>query len=460
MNETNARVPYIPEYITVHLGTPSSNAENVTVPFYDYIKNVASSEIYPTWNEEAIRANVLAQISFALNRIYTEYYRSRGYGFDITNSTSVDQSYVNGRDIFDNISQTVDGLTGSYLSRRGDTEPLFASYCDGVEVTCGGLSQWGSERLAAEGQSTYDIIKYYYGDDVEIVTDAPTAGITESYPGVALRRGSSGNEVFFIQRRLNRISQNYPAIPYISPTNGFFTDATENAVKEFQRIFSLTADGIVGRATWYRIQQIYAAVRSLADLNSEGVPIEDVTNYFPTVLSLGDSGIGVSELQYLLSFVSEFVSYIPKVEIDGVFGVLTQNAVESFQTYYGMEPTGAVDTATWEKLLSVYRSTLASVPDGYFNGRELYFGTPLTLGDRGVYVERVQDYLNYLSTVYPSISPVVLDGVFGDATETAVKEFQELVGLDITGIVGSRTYSTLAKEYASLNQNREGGTLQ
>lgn len=453
MTGENVLIPFIPEYVTVHLGAPSSNAENVTVPFYDYIKNVASSEIYPTWNEEAIRANILAQISFALNRIYTEYYRSRGYAFDITNSTSVDQSFVNGRDIFDNISQIVDGLSGSYLSRRDDAAPLFASYCDGVEVTCDGLSQWGSERLASEGMSAYDIIRYYYGDDVEIVTDAPTAGVTESYPGVALRRGSSGNEVYFIQRRLNRISQNYPAIPFISPANGFFGDSTEDAVKEFQSIFSLSVDGIVGRATWYRIQQIYAAVRSLASVSSEGVPIEDVTNYFPTELSSGDSGIGVTELQYLLSFVSEFISYIPKVEIDGEFGTSTENAVVSFQTYYGLSPTGIVDTETWEKLLSVYRATLTSVPDGYFNGRELYFGVPLTLGDRGVYVERVQDYLNYLSQIYPSISPLVLDGVFGDSTENAVREFQEIVGFEPTGIVGSRTYSRLAEEYAKFSQS-------
>ena len=455
MTNQSARLPYIPEYITVHLGPPSSNAENVTVPFYDYIKNVASSEIYPTWNEEAIRANVLAQISFALNRIYTEYYRSRGYDFDITNSTSVDQSFVYGRDIFDNVAQIVDELSGAYLSREGDVAPLFAAYCDGVEVVCSGLSQWGSENLAGRGESAEDIIRNYYGDNVEIVTDTPIMGITESYPGVPLRLGSAGNEVYFIQRRLNRISQNYPAIPYISPANGFFGDSTEAAVKEFQRIFSLTPDGIVGRATWYRIQQIYSAVRSLANVSSEGIPIEDVTNYFPVELNFGDTGVGVTELQYLLSFISEFVPYIPKIAIDGVFGSATREAVEAFQTYYGLEPMGVVDVPTWEKLLSVYRSTLASVPEGYFNGRDVYFGTPLTLGDRGPYVERVQEYLNFISDTYPSIGKLTVDGVFGSGTQAAVKEFQRLFGFDRTGVVGSRTYSKLASEYRRLSGTAE-----
>ena len=242
--------PSIPSTITVHLGSPDSNAPNVTVPFVEYIANVASSEIYPTWPESAIRANMYAQISFALNRIYTEYYRTRGYDFDITNSIAIDQSFVNGRDIFDNIQALARELFTSYISRQGFVEPLYAQYCDGIEIQCNGLSQWGSVTLAEQGYSPYDILTYYYGDNIDIVTNAPVAGITASLPEYPLQTGSTGDDVRILQIRLNRISDNYSAIPKINPPFGVFSFDTEEAVKEFQRAFNLTPDGIVGQATW------------------------------------------------------------------------------------------------------------------------------------------------------------------------------------------------------------------
>ena len=268
-------VPYIPESITVHLGPPDSPAQNVTVSFPDYIKNVASSEIYPSWPDAALRANIYAQISFALNRVYTEHYRAQGYPFDITSSTAYDQSFFYGRDIYENISQIVDEIFNSYLARQGFIEPLFAQYCDGDRVTCAGLSQWGSLSLAREGYTPYEILTYYYGDDINIVTTDDVRGITESRPPVPLSLGTSGPYVEAIQRRLNRISTNYPAIPKIYPVNGVFDEDTEAAVRAFQEIFSLTPDGIVGDATWYRIQYIYNAVKRLSDLYSEGLTLED-----------------------------------------------------------------------------------------------------------------------------------------------------------------------------------------
>ena len=195
MNDT----PYIPSSITVHLGPPGANAENVTVTFRDYIKNVASSEIYPTWDDAALRANILAQISFALNKIYLEYYPSRGYDFDITNSTAYDQKYIQGRDIFENISLLVDELFQSYIRRTGTIEPLSTSFCNGTTVTCDGMSQWGSQELARQGYGYLDILKYYYGDDIEIVTDAPVRELSPSYPGTPLRLGSSGEAVLAVQ---------------------------------------------------------------------------------------------------------------------------------------------------------------------------------------------------------------------------------------------------------------------
>ncbi|MBO5788712.1 MAG: peptidoglycan-binding protein, partial [Clostridia bacterium] len=268
-------LPSIPEFVTVHLGSPTSAAQNVTVTFPDYIKNVASSEIFPTWDEAAIRANILAQISFTLNRIYTEYYRNRGYTFDITNDISIDQSFVYGRDIFQNISQIVDEIFNSYIRREGTIEPLFAVYCDGIEVSCDGLSQWGSQALAGEGLSYIDILKRYYGDNIEIVSNVPVGGNDPSAPLVPLEVGSSGPLVQLLQIRLNRISSDYPAIPKINPPNGIFGPQTDQAVRAFQRAFQLTEDGIVGSATWYRVNAIFNAVKRLNEITSEGLTLTE-----------------------------------------------------------------------------------------------------------------------------------------------------------------------------------------
>ena len=205
--------PVIPDYITVHLGRPNSPARNVRVPFTDYIKNVASSEIYPTWPENALRANIYAQVSFALNRIFSEYYRSRGYDFDITNSTAYDQAYVDGRDIFSNISKIVDELFNDYVTKGNQIQPYFTEYCDGRTVSCRGLSQWGTVTLANQGRTPYQILQNYYGNDINIVRNAPVKNIPESYPGTLLRLGSVGEDVRTIQRQLNRIRQTSPSIP-------------------------------------------------------------------------------------------------------------------------------------------------------------------------------------------------------------------------------------------------------
>ena len=199
-------IPYIPQRITVHLGPPNSDVQNVTVNFIDYVKNVASSEIYPTWEDSALRANILAIVSFALNRVYTEFYRSRGYDFDITNSTAYDQFFVNGRSYFTNVARIVDELFNDYLRRPGFVEPLAAKFCNGTTVTCEGLSQWGSENLARQGLSSTEILRSYYGN-VEIVNNAPVQGITSSYPGTPLRRGTTGPSVVTVQTELNRISR-------------------------------------------------------------------------------------------------------------------------------------------------------------------------------------------------------------------------------------------------------------
>lgn len=342
-------LPYVPQRITVHLGPPNASAANVTVPFVDYVKNVASSEIYPTWEESALRANILAIVSFALNRVYTEFYRSRGYDFDITNSTAYDQFYVNGRSYFENVSRLADELFNDYLRRPGFVEPLAAKFCNGTTATCDGLSQWGSQNLARQGYTSTQILRSYYGD-VEIVSNAPIQGYTSSYPGFPLRRGLSGPSVVQIQVSLNRISQNYPAIPKISPVDGIFGAQTENAVRAFQEIFGLSVDGIVGQATWYALVRYYTAVTALSELRSEGQRFYAIDWVLSNPITQGDRGVRVEHLQYMLSVLSEYIPQIPTLSVDGIFGSGTLNAVLAAQRYFELPQTGVVNPQTWDAI--------------------------------------------------------------------------------------------------------------
>ena len=369
-------IPYIPQRITVHLGPPDADAANVTVSFQDYVKNVASSEIYPTWNESALRANILAITSFALNRVYTEFYRSRGYDFDITNSTAYDQFFVNGRSYFDNVARIVDELFNDYLRRPGFVEPLAAKFCNGTTVTCEGLSQWGSENLAQQGYTSTQILRSYYGD-VEIVTNAPIRGITSSYPGYPLRRGTSGPSVVTVQVMLNRIGQSYPAIPKIPSVDGIFGAQTEASVIRFQEIFNLTPDGIVGPSTWYAMVRLYTAVTRLSELRSQGQRFYVNSWAYTNPIRQGDTGVRVEHLQYMLSILAEYIPEIPPLTIDGVFGTGTRNAVLAAQRRFGLPETGVVNAATWDEIYDQFSgietTTLRSIED-----------FPLTAGIAGV----------------------------------------------------------------------------
>ncbi len=356
--------PSIPQTITVHLGPPDSNAQNVTLPFSQYIKNVASSEIYPTWNESAIYANIYAQISYALNRVYTNFYRSRGYDFDITSSTAYDQKFINGRTIFENISRIVDNIFTTYIRRIGNIEPLAAKYCNGTTVTCNGLSQWGSEYLARQGYNSIGILKYYYGDDIELVENTPITDIQTLYPGYPIRRGDSGDAVTVIQREINTISRNYPAIPRVD-VDGIFGESTERAVRTFQQIFDLTPDGVVGQATWNKLVMLYTGLLRLSELDSVGVTIFGSSLDFPGALRLGDENDYVATLQYFLSVISEFYDTVPSVPITGYFGEITRDSVIGFQRTAGIVPDGIVGRRTWEELYRYYdgaRNTVL-IPD-------------------------------------------------------------------------------------------------
>jgi len=350
--------PYVPDFITVHLGNPDSYAENVTVSFPNYIKNVASSEIYPTWNEEAIYANIYAQISYALNRVYTEYYRSRGYDFDITSTTAFDQKFINGRNIFENIDRIVDDIFTTYIRRQGNLEPLAAKFCNGTTTTCDGLSQWGSQELAVQGMNSLDILKYYYGNNIELVEDAPIAGVTSVYPGFPVRRGDRGATVTVIQEYLNAVSDDYPLIPEINPVDGIFGENTENAVVTFQQIFNLTPDGIVGRATWNKLVYLYVAVKRLSELDSEGQQLIGAPLEFTGDLTPGVTGTKVSNLQYFLDVIAFFDSRISDLRVTAQYDTQTQNAVRQYQSAYGLPVTGVVNSATWDSIYNTYSAII------------------------------------------------------------------------------------------------------
>ena len=352
----------IPNPITVHLGAPGTSAANVQVSFPDYVKNAASSEIYPTWPDASLRANIYAIITFALNRVYTEWYKNRGYNFDITSSTAYDQNFVYGRPIYESISRIVDEIFNEYARRRGQNAPYFTSFCNGSTVSCQGLSQWGTVTLANQGLSPLQILRSYYPNDIEIVETNIISGVLSSYPGTPLKAGSRGLDVQTIQAYLNRIRKNYPAIPAITDETGVFGDSTKAAVIKFQNIFNLTPDGIVGKSTWYKISNLYTAVARLGELDSEGNSLGIGTVPPDAMLRLGTSGQNVITLQYLLNVVSEYYPGIPAPAQDGIFGDGTQQAVIAFQRAMDLNADGIVGPLTWQALYNVYLGIDQNIP--------------------------------------------------------------------------------------------------
>ena len=443
--------PFIPATITVHLGAPDEDAPNVTVSYPDYIKNVASSEIYPTWDEAALRANIYAITSFALNRIYTEWYRSRGYDFDITAVTQYDQKYIEGRQVYDNIATLVDELFDDYVRRQGKIEPLFTAFCNGTTVTCDGLSQWGTVSLARQGFVPYEILQYYYGDDIEIVRNAPVRSSTMSYPGFVLNAGSSGMAVQTIQIQLNRISRNYPAIPKIPSAAGEYDAATEDTVRVFQQVFNLPQTGAVDKATWYRIAYIYTSVKRLAELDSEGITIDELPLQFEETLSPSMVNEQVRGLQYFLAVIGAYYESVQPLEITGEYDAQTEASVKSFQRVYGLPVTGIVDEATWEDIYRAYAGIAVSLPveDAEWIPL-LYPGFVLQEGMTSEYVRVLQQYLTYIHRSIPSIPEVKDTGYFGPVTKAAVTAFQRWAGLTPNGAVGAVTWDGIAGLYSDL----------
>lgn len=439
--------PIIPEYITVHLGAPSEAAENVTVPFIDYIKNVASGEIYPTWPEESLIANILAQITFALNRIYTEWYPSQGYDFDITSVTRYDQSYEMGREIFANVSALVDTLFNNYVVKGESIIPYFTQYCNGTTSVCEGLSQWGTVELADRGYTALEILRHYYGDDINLVENAPTGENLPSYPGLPLALGTAGEEVRILQRELNRISRNFPAIPHVEVNVGVDDAATAAAVTAFQEIFDLPVTGIVDKATWYAIKRKYVAVKGLGELLGEGISYSEAERLYPRQLQLGDSGNEVRIVQYYLDVISYFEPDIPATGANGNFDEATETALKAFQEKYGLEPTGIADRETWDALTVHYNVLINTLPEEYQEYASLiYPSSVLVPGSTGQSVITLQKAINSIAETDSNVPTVQVTGYFGQELQEAVSYLQMIYGFPVTGYVGPLLWKTIISQ--------------
>lgn len=436
------RTPVIPTDIVVHLGPPEEAARNITVPFIEYIKNVASGEIYPNWPLDSMKANVLAQISFALNRIYNEWYPSKGYDFDITSSPLYDQSFQENRQFFERTTQIVDDIFNNYIIKENQIQPLFSRYCDGKNTTCDGLSQWGSVTLANQGYTPLQILKKYYGNNIKLIYNAPVADNIRTYPGFPVKLGDSGDYVRMIKIQLNRIGNNYPAIPPIIDDSPYYDVETEQAVRKFQEIFNLPINGVVDKATWYKIKYFYNAVKKVSDLYSEGITIDEATLVFPQQLELGSTGQYIRTLNYLLNVISYFDSDIPFLDLSSeTFNENTKQVVIAFQNKYNLPATGIVNATTWKDLVDAYQQTLRLIPKEYFaNISEFYPGRVLVREMTGDDVIRLQRFLYIICEKTHNIPGVVVNGRFDNLTEQSVKAIQKRYGLNDDGAVGAATW--------------------
>ena len=431
------RYPVVPNNITVHLGEPDQAGRDITVPFVDYIANVASSELYPTWPRNCLIANIYAIISFTMNRIYNEWYRSKGYNFDITSSPIYDQAFVENRSTYENINNIVEEIFNNYLVKSGQIQPYFARYCDGRKTQCDGLSQWGSVSLANQGRDALSILKYYYGNDINIKYDAPVGDVLEGYPGYEIKLGNAGNPVLLIQRDLKRIRMNYPAIPDIKTDLGIYDEETVNAVKKFQEIFSLPVTGVVDKATWYKIKYIYTSVKKLSDLYSEGLSEEEATFLYEYEINYGDTGIEVEYIHYYLDAIAFLDPDIPRLPTNSIYNDNSRTMVEAFQKKYKLPVTGIFTYQDWKVLKDTYNSILKSFPREYQDYiNELYPDYFLMKGITGEDVKRFQKFLLKICRFDHSIPGVRVNGIFDDLTEKSVLKLQKDYGFDVNGVVG------------------------
>jgi peptidoglycan hydrolase-like protein with peptidoglycan-binding domain len=441
---------YLPENITVHLGQPDEDSENVTIPFIDYIKNVASNELYPTWSENALRANIHAIVSVALNRAVLQWYRIKGYDFDITNSTQYDQAYVHNSGIFDNISNITNEIFNQYIVKRNDIIPFYAEFCDGKISQCNGMYQWGAVYLADEGYDAIEILKYYYGDDISIVKDAPVGLSGLSFIGEPMKLGDSRILVLMMQLALNRIYKSFPAVPKITPIDGYFGQSTESAVKEFQKIFGLPVTGIIDQETFYKIRYIYLAVAKTSELTAEQTQLANIIELTKNSLLQGDKRPQVTLLQFFLNILSLYYNTIPGVTITGIFDPETRTSVIEFQKTMGLPVTGIVNPENWDIIYKIILTIFETLPVEtvylpYIPYADREYIKGFGIEQPGVFA--IQVMLASISLFMPSIPLVNVNGMFDEETERAVIAFQNLYGIEPTGTVNETTWNELMRVY-------------
>ena len=437
------RYPVVPNNITIHLGEPNTNAKDITIPFTEYIANVASSEIYPTWPKNALIANIYTIISFTMNRIYNEWYRSKGYNFDITSSPKYDQTFKENGSVYENIENITEDIFNNYIVKGKQVQPYFTTYCDGRNKTCNGLSQWGTVSLANQGKTPLEILRYYYGNDISIKEDAQVGDNTIGYPGYEVGIGSAGNQVLAIQRDLRRIRKNYPAIPEIKNTLGIYDEETVAAVKKFQEIFDLPVTGIVNKATWYKIKYIYTSVKKLSDLYSEGLSEDEVTFLYTDKLQYGDTGIEVEYVHYYLDAIAFFDKDIPRLPTNSIYNNNTITMVKAFQQKNNLPVTGIFTYSDWQVLKNTYNQILRNLPESYKDEYSPeYF---LTRGATGNDVKRLQRLLLAICRYDKSIPGIRVNGVFDELTEKSVRKVQKDYDFDINGIVGPLLWKKLVE---------------
>jgi len=445
----------IPNYVRVHLGRMERPAQVVNIPFIEYIKNVTSHEIFDEWPEEALIANVYCIISLTLNRIFTEFYRKRGFNFDITSETFMDQKFVYRGVIGERISEIVDRIFNNYLAIVGHKEPFLSLYNDGIRVNMPGrLSQWVSFFDARDrGMNAWQIIEKYYSQNLELRVCDNFGGILESFPGYTLSQGSRGDVVRTMQLYLNRILGRYSDV-IINPVDGIYGPMTRNSVLMFQRIYGLPQTGTIDRRTWYEISRIYGIERALWEMDSEGKRI-GIGKTPPTrVIRQGESGPLVVELQFLLDYIAMFHREIPFVAQTSRFDSLTEEGVRAFQSLFNLTADGVVGPATWRRLYEVYWGIKQNttpplpppsnpVPPG---NMPPFPGTSLRVGSQGADVRIVQQAINKLADAQPGMWRIGEDGIFGNGTRDAVMAFQRIFGLTVDGIVGPNTWRRLMEE--------------
>ncbi len=459
---------FIPEFIIVHIGCPGDDGEVLAVPFIDYIKNVSCSSVYPTWSREAICANVHSIISFTLNRIYTDWYKSKGYGFDITSSSEDDQMYVKGRNLFRNVCDIVDEIFYTCIRVNGFSQPFLAKCYNFSNCSGRSLSRWGSFDLAEDGFGALDILKKYYGDNIELVNVDDVGGIINRNPQRNLSVGSVGDDVRFIQKALNTIAKQYVGISKILNEDGIFGENTRRAVRDFQRIFNLDADGIVGVKTWNKISLLYALIKKIFD-NSNNIE-EIIRNAFP--MELGSKGEDVKNIQKSLNFIFKKYGSFDKLDEDGYFGEKTRDAVKEFQKRFGLVVDGIVGKDTIDRIKYVEKNIndlSMFVPNVSDDNEEFIedikqlkddfrlilsleeIEIPMKFGDQGENVKSLQRELNNLSKYYGFLEKLDEDGIFGPKTKETILKFQKRFGLNVDGIFGEESL----KKLVSLNKALE-----